>query len=567
MTIKFNIYDFEFEIEYLNLNNSTISGLIKVYKNNYYMSLFGSIIIKENTKISEDFLNLHISFNKSVNGNKLNNDEILISRAIDKAIRPLLNDHRNLNISINIVVLQMQNWIDLKFISIFTALALLRKAFNINAQVACISNNVYLAKYDRNASIKNYDENGYIIVVGNKTHINFIEVEGKNIQNIETHIQNLLNICDEINNHFINVKSIHKLINNTNMLFYEKRIANRHNDEYRKFDIQTNWSNNTLILNRGDTQVLSHMSVSKNDMFEFDHTYKSSGFATNELTNKSSRREIGHGDLIHKSLYHSIYNISTLKNNSCKLLSYILNANGSTSMASVMASSLNLLKEGYITTSQLLYGMSFGLLFKNHKDYEIITDMIASEDNISSMDLKIISNENHQIYAIQMDVKHMISYEIILQTIQKSKQIFTNIRNDIITLIDKKRIQTNTKTIISNELSTFFKNNTNVILYFKKYLQHFYFDNKIYMHLQDTKINLQHICNFYLNKELRINDTIVFILTESINNDTTINNFHNCKFTRKQTLTEYSLIECVVKGSNKLTFVRVICNNIHIEQK
>lgn len=550
--------DYKFTIKYINLPNSTASGIVKIYKNDDYISMFCSVVIKPN-KEEASFLNLNVNFNKCINNNKFNNDEILISRAIDKSLRPLLNKS-GYSISINIIGLQMKNWIDMKFVGIFTSLAITKKIFDIQVGVSSLSigkEKLYCGKYDRNK------DESYIICTSSSTHINFLEVESNKLSNIKDIISDLIrqnNIIIKELNKISSMYSIEYAYDINHNDYLQNRIEYRKNQQHRPFNLETNASNNSLILYRGDTIILNHIQYNKSDESIFDHTYKSYGFASNELQNKQSRREIGHGDLIYKALYSHVKNNDMLKKQAIKMMSCVLNANGSTSMASVMAGSLNLLKEGFISPKDLLYAISFGV-FMNHNQtkYNIICDMTAKEDNLSAMDIKIVQDNRNNVYAVQMDCRWPVSIEIINHVFDSANIKFQEIYREIGLLIDKTNLQHNIKYIMNDKLSTYLKKNPITLIMWKKILSYVYFNNTNFIHLQSNSINLNNILRFYINDELCVNDHVIIVMTHDINNSTDLHNdLHQHKFTRKQTFKTGDVIECIVKYNNKLSFVQRI---------
>ncbi len=132
------------------------------------------------------------------------------------------------------------------------------------------------------------------------------------------------------------------------------------------------------------------------------------------------RREIGHGALAERALECFIppeeefpYTI--------RVVSEVLESNGSSSMATVCGGSLSLMDAGVpIRTS--CAGISIGLMFGENNDYVLLRDILGSEDHYGEMDFKVAGSKQG-VTAIQLDVKnHGLSVEILAEAIQEARE-------------------------------------------------------------------------------------------------------------------------------------------------
>lgn len=131
-----------------------------------------------------------------------------------------------------------------------------------------------------------------------------------------------------------------------------------------------------------------------------------------------SRREIGHGALAEKSLLYVLPSTEEFTY-TIRVVSEILESNGSSSMATVCASSLSLMDAG-VPIKEAVAGVAMGLI-KEGQQHAVLTDIAGIEDHCGDMDFKI-AGVRDGITAIQLDVKNEgLDYALIDETLQKSK--------------------------------------------------------------------------------------------------------------------------------------------------
>jgi polyribonucleotide nucleotidyltransferase len=188
------------------------------------------------------------------------------------------------------------------------------------------------------------------------------------------------------------------------------------------------------LFSRGQTQVLTIATLGSTrqeqqldglgieETKRFIHHYNFPPFSSGEVKRLGStnRREIGHGALAERALIPVLPGDEDFPY-TIRLVSEVLSSSGSTSMASVCASSLALMDAG-IPIKRAVGGIAMGLVTAENDDYVILTDIEGLEDAYGDMDFKI-AGTSEGITAIQMDIKLKgVSQEIIKQIIEQSRE-------------------------------------------------------------------------------------------------------------------------------------------------
>ena len=138
------------------------------------------------------------------------------------------------------------------------------------------------------------------------------------------------------------------------------------------------------------------------------------------------RREIGHGNLAHRALKRMFPDDFPY---TCRVVSDILESNGSSSMATVCAGTLALLDAG-VKMKRPVSGIAMGLITDNEK-YAVLSDILGDEDHLGDMDFKVTGTEKG-ITATQMDIKcDGLSYEILEKALNQAKEGRLHILNII----------------------------------------------------------------------------------------------------------------------------------------
>lgn len=228
------------------------------------------------------------------------------------------------------------------------------------------------------------------------------------------------------------------------------RADGRGLEEVRPISIETNVLPNahgSCLFTRGQTQALVVATLgtdSDAQMYDiltekaplvekFMFNYNFPGFSVGEASplKAPGRRELGHGNLAKRALAPSIDLASPY---TIRVVSEILESNGSSSMASVCGGSLALRAAG-VNTQKLVAGVAMGLIFEGDK-HAVLTDIMGLEDHDGDMDFKVAGTSDG-ITALQMDIKlGGISLEVLKEALYQAKRGREHIL-DLMTQADK----------------------------------------------------------------------------------------------------------------------------------
>lgn len=204
------------------------------------------------------------------------------------------------------------------------------------------------------------------------------------------------------------------------------------------------------LFTRGETQVLTLATLgTPREAQELDsltpfeskryiHHYNFPPFSVGEtrFLRGASRRDIGHGALAERALLPMIPDESEFPY-TLRLVSEVLSSNGSTSMASVCASTLALMDTG-VPIKAPVAGIAMGLI-KEDDRYSILTDILGMEDHLGDMDFKVAGSDKG-VTALQMDMKITgISADILRQALNQAKEARLFILDKIIQVISAPR--------------------------------------------------------------------------------------------------------------------------------
>ena len=218
------------------------------------------------------------------------------------------------------------------------------------------------------------------------------------------------------------------------------RLDGRSTTEVRPIWCETSYlpyAHGSAIFTRGETQSLSTVTLgTKLDMKELDEVlvketqqfvlhYNFPPFSTGEAKAQRGigRREIGHGNLAWRALKPMV---PTAPENpyAVRVVSDILESNGSSSMATVCAGCLALMDAG-VKIKKPVAGVAMGLITdkENPNDrYAILTDILGDEDHLGDMDFKVTGTKDG-ITATQMDIKvDGLSYDVLERALEQARQ-------------------------------------------------------------------------------------------------------------------------------------------------
>ena len=231
------------------------------------------------------------------------------------------------------------------------------------------------------------------------------------------------------------------------MLHENKRLDRRKFDEIRPIWAEVDYLpmvHGSAVFTRGETQSLTTLTLGGKmdeqliDGVTFHGTekfllhYNFPPFSTGEAKplRGTSRREIGHGNLALRALKPVLPadNAYTIR-----LVSDILESNGSSSMATVCAGTLALMDGGVQITAPVS-GIAMGLVADDGK-FAVLSDILGDEDHLGDMDFKV-TGTSKGITACQMDIKvDGLPYEVLIQALEQAKGGRLHILNKIIETI------------------------------------------------------------------------------------------------------------------------------------
>jgi len=197
----------------------------------------------------------------------------------------------------------------------------------------------------------------------------------------------------------------------------------------------------SAVFTRGETQSLTTVTLgTKLDEQSIDGAvfqgkrnfllhYNFPSFSTGEAhPNRGvGRREVGHGNLAERSLLSIVEESFPY---TIRVVSDILESNGSSSMATVCAGSLSLMDAG-VPMKGGVSGIAMGLITDDKGNYAILSDILGDEDHLGDMDFKV-AGTSKGITACQMDIKiDGLTSELLIEALQQAKEGRSHILNEM----------------------------------------------------------------------------------------------------------------------------------------
>ena len=235
----------------------------------------------------------------------------------------------------------------------------------------------------------------------------------------------------------------------------KRRPDGRRADEIRPISIEVGVApraHGSALFTRGQTQALSVVALgtTREEMRldtlgletakRYFHHYNFPPFSVGEagFMRGPKRRDIGHGALAERALVPMIPSQEEFPY-TIRVVSDILESNGSSSMASVCGSTLSLMDAG-VPIKRAVAGIAMGLI-KEGEDYIILTDIAGVEDHLGDMDFKVAGTETG-ITALQMDIKITgVTFEIMRDALSQAKVARQFILDQMASVIDAPRAE------------------------------------------------------------------------------------------------------------------------------
>ncbi len=213
------------------------------------------------------------------------------------------------------------------------------------------------------------------------------------------------------------------------------RVDGRRYDEIRPIDIEVGLlprAHGSALFTRGETQALvsttlgtkmdSQMvdDIEGNSSKRFMLHYNFPPYSVGEVGRMGApgRREVGHGALAERALTYIIPDESDFPY-TIRVVSEILESNGSSSMATVCGGCLSLMDAG-VPIKDMVAGIAMGLIYEKGK-YAILSDIMGIEDHLGDMDFKVAGTKDG-ITALQMDIKiEGLSMDLVREALSAAK--------------------------------------------------------------------------------------------------------------------------------------------------
>ena len=223
------------------------------------------------------------------------------------------------------------------------------------------------------------------------------------------------------------------------------RIDGRKPEEIRPITCETKVlprTHGSALFTRGETQALAVTTLGAREdekmidsldgisfkRFMLHYNFPSFSVGETSIPRGPGRREIGHGTLAERGL-STLMPGKTEFPYTIRLVSEILESNGSSSMATVCAGSLALMDAG-VPLKTATAGIAMGLI-SDGKNHVILSDILGDEDHLGDMDFKVVGTENG-ITALQMDIKIKgLSREVVEKSLMQAREGRLHILNEM----------------------------------------------------------------------------------------------------------------------------------------
>ena len=233
-------------------------------------------------------------------------------------------------------------------------------------------------------------------------------------------------------------KKLHKRAARSFVLEEKKRLDGRDFKQIRAIDCEVDYlpsAHGSALFTRGETQSLTSCTLgtkldeqmidgaTESGYNKFILHYNFPGFSTGEVrpNRGPGRREVGHGNLAMRAL-KQVLPAEEDNPYTIRLVSDVLESNGSSSMATVCAGSLALMDTG-INIAGPVSGIAMGMISDAETGkYAILSDILGDEDHLGDMDFKVTGTAKG-ITACQMDIKvDGLSYQVLEEALNQAKE-------------------------------------------------------------------------------------------------------------------------------------------------
>ena len=255
------------------------------------------------------------------------------------------------------------------------------------------------------------------------------------------------------------LKKVEKSFVRTKLINGEPRIDGRNLDQVRQIFVEVGSLINThgsALFTRGETQSIATVTLGSpkqaqiidalegefKDQFMLHYNFPPYSVGEASFLAGPKRREIGHGKLARRALEAVLPDPEKFPY-TVRVVSEITESNGSSSMATVCASSLALMDAG-VPIPSAVAGVAMGLV-KEKENFAVITDILGDEDHLGDMDFKV-AGTSEGITALQMDIKiDGITEEIFEEALKKAAIARSHILDKMNEVLPKARAELSKK--------------------------------------------------------------------------------------------------------------------------
>ena len=195
----------------------------------------------------------------------------------------------------------------------------------------------------------------------------------------------------------------------------------------------------TTLGTEKDAQMIDSLNGKVDEPFIFHYNFPPYSVGEIGFTGSPKRREIGHGKLAKRGVKAVVPTTDTFPY-TIRVVSEIMESNGSSSMASVCGSSLAMMDAG-VPLSAPVAGIAMGLV-KENDNFVVLTDILGDEDHLGDMDFKVAGTQEG-INALQMDIKvDGITSEIMSVALEQAKEARLHILGEMAKVLSSPRSET-----------------------------------------------------------------------------------------------------------------------------
>ena len=188
-----------------------------------------------------------------------------------------------------------------------------------------------------------------------------------------------------------------------------------------------------------DVQIIDRPLVQDKSVFMLHYNFPPYSTGDARPNRGTGRREIGHGNLAHRAIAAILPNRED-NPYTVRIVSDILESNGSSSMATVCAGTLALMDCG-IKIKKPVSGIAMGLITDEKGKFAVLSDILGDEDHLGDMDFKVTGTVDG-ITACQMDIKVQgLTYEILTKALLQAKTGRAHILNEMLKTISEPRAE------------------------------------------------------------------------------------------------------------------------------